>query len=162
MPFSIRPFHHFPMHSSVTYNAGPFLKLPLAYALGFGSLITLLVLSSEPVYAKWVSFEKSDEEGKTAYVDKGTIRRKGDQVKMWHLFVFNTAQTDGGLSFLSITVQTEWDCAEERHRSLAFIRYSGNMRRGKMVNMESIPNIWEPVAPDSLGQRMLKVACGKK
>ena len=26
MPFSICPYHRFPMHCSVTYHAGPFLK----------------------------------------------------------------------------------------------------------------------------------------
>jgi hypothetical protein len=36
MPFSIRPLRH----------------LPLTYLLGFGSLITLLVLSSGPAYAE--------------------------------------------------------------------------------------------------------------
>ena len=162
MPFTLRPYGRFPEPCSVAYNAGPFLKPPLAHFLGFWLLITLLVLSSGPVYAKWVSFEKSDEEGMTVYVDKDIIRRKGDLVKMWHLFNFNTVQTEGGLSFLSITVQTEWDCAEERHRPLAFIRYSGLMGSGKMVNTVSLANIWEPVAPDTLGQCMFKVACGKK
>ena len=28
MPFSIRPYRRFPVLCSVTYNAGPFLKLP--------------------------------------------------------------------------------------------------------------------------------------
>jgi len=31
MPFSIRPSRRFPVHCVVTYHAGPFLKLPLAY-----------------------------------------------------------------------------------------------------------------------------------
>jgi hypothetical protein len=48
MPFSIRPFRHLPVQCSVRCHAGPFLQLPLAFLLGFGSLITLL-LSSGPV-----------------------------------------------------------------------------------------------------------------
>jgi hypothetical protein len=48
MPFTLRPFRRFPAHCAVTYDAGPFLKLPLAYFLGFGSLVTVLVLSSGP------------------------------------------------------------------------------------------------------------------
>ena len=28
MPFSIRPFRRFPVRCAVTYNAGPFIKLP--------------------------------------------------------------------------------------------------------------------------------------
>jgi hypothetical protein len=31
MPFTIRPFPRLPVQSAVTYYAGPFLKLPLAY-----------------------------------------------------------------------------------------------------------------------------------
>ena len=51
MPFSIRPFRRFAVHCTVTYNAEPFVKLPLAYVLGFVALITLLLLSSRPTYA---------------------------------------------------------------------------------------------------------------
>ena len=35
MPFSIRPFRHFPVQGSVTYLAGPFIKLPIASFFGF-------------------------------------------------------------------------------------------------------------------------------
>ena len=35
MPFSIRPSRRFPVQCFVTYNAGPFLKLPMASCLGF-------------------------------------------------------------------------------------------------------------------------------
>ena len=37
MPFSIRPCRRFPVHCAVMYNAGIFLKLPLASSSGFGS-----------------------------------------------------------------------------------------------------------------------------
>ena len=46
MPFSIRSYR----------------RLPLIYVLGFGSLITLLVLSSGPAYAEWVVLGSSDSE----------------------------------------------------------------------------------------------------
>jgi hypothetical protein len=35
-----RPFRRFPVCCPVTYHAGPFLKLPLAYISGFGSQVT--------------------------------------------------------------------------------------------------------------------------
>ena len=60
MPFLIRPHRRFPVQCAVAYNAGPVLKLPLASCLGFGSLITLLVLSSGPAYAEWVDVGASD------------------------------------------------------------------------------------------------------
>ena len=89
MPFSIRPFPRLRLHCSVTYNARPFLKLPLASLFGFGSLITLLFLSSVPAYARWVAVGESNS-GATVYVDPDTIRRKGDLVKLWVLGDFNT------------------------------------------------------------------------
>ena len=74
MPFTIRPFHRFPVHCAVTYNAGLFLKLPLAYCSGFWSphggirmkrllVITLLLLSNGPVYAEWVPVGGNDQAG---------------------------------------------------------------------------------------------------
>jgi hypothetical protein len=44
-------------------------------------LIIFLILSSEPVYAKWVSVSANNP-GETMYVDPGTIRRgrHGDDV----------------------------------------------------------------------------------
>ena len=58
MPLILRPFRRFPVHCTVTYNAGPFLKL-LTYFLGFGMLLTLLV-SSGPACAEWMSLGASD------------------------------------------------------------------------------------------------------
>jgi hypothetical protein len=37
MPFTLRPFHRFPVQCHMTNNAGPFLTLPLASCSGFGS-----------------------------------------------------------------------------------------------------------------------------
>ena len=70
MPCSIRPYRRFPVHCAVTYKAGPFLKLRLAYCLGFWSahtgvmkrliVITLLFLSSAPGQAEWVPLPMPD------------------------------------------------------------------------------------------------------
>ena len=38
MPFHDSPHRRLPVDCTVTYNAGPFLKLRLAYCLGFGQL----------------------------------------------------------------------------------------------------------------------------
>ena len=114
MPFTIRPYRRFPVPYSVTCNAGPSLKLPLAHSWGFWLLITLLVLSSGSVHAEWVAIEKNNELAgiMTVYVDPDTIRRKGNLVKMWQLIDFKTMQ--GGRSpsrFSSTKIQKEFDCA---------------------------------------------------
>ena len=98
MPFTLRSSRRFPVHCAVTYHAGLFRKLPLAYFLGFGSLITLLVLNSGPAYAEWVSIDANNQRGRTVYTDPDTIRLKGDVVTMWSLHDYKTIQTMGSTS----------------------------------------------------------------
>ena len=63
MPFTFRPYRRFPVQGSVTDNADPFLTLSPAYFSAFWSLITLLFLSSAPVYAEWVPVDGDDQAG---------------------------------------------------------------------------------------------------
>ena len=162
MPFSIRPFPRFPVHCPVTDNAGPFVKLLLGYLLGFWLLITLLVLSSGPAYAEWVSIGANKQKGMTVYVNPDTIRLKGDVVKMWSLNDYKTIQTGPSASYLSYKVQSEYDCAEERIRKLSATFFSGNMGGGNVVYVQSNEGKWQPVEPGSLGQNEWDVACDKE
>ena len=152
MPFSIRPYRRLPV---------PFLKLPLAYVLGFGSLTTLLMLSSGPVYAEWVEVGGNEEAGVTVYADPGTIRRKGNRVKMWDLFDHKTTQNIGVGLFMSRKDQHEYDCTKERYRLLAFTQFSGNMGSGTVGYSSSGEVQWIPAQPGSLDQSLWKLACGK-
>ena len=162
MPFSIRLFRRFPMQCPVSYNAGPFFKLPLGYFFGFGSLIMLVLLSSGPVSAEWVSVSVLDQAGVTIYVDSDTIHRKGDRVQMWELIDYRTKQTVAGTSYLSAKLQREYDCIGEVHRTLALTELSGNMGTGTVLRSNSDAQKWEPVDPGSIAKRLWKVACKKK
>ena len=154
-------FRRFPAPTAVTYNTSPFLKLPLAYVLGFGALITLLMLNPGPVYAEWVAIGSSESlGGYTVYVDPDTIRRKGDLVKVWALTDYTTRQTVADRSFLSSKAQNEFDCAEERQRELAVTWFSGKMGNGNGVWNNSDETNWRPVAPGSVGDGVWKFACG--
>ena len=94
MPVVLRPFRRFPLQCPVTYNAGPFLTLPLTYVSGIWSLITLLFLSSVPAYAEWVAVEKHYllPGLQTLYVDPNTICREGNLVTTWQLIDFKWMQ----------------------------------------------------------------------
>jgi hypothetical protein len=147
MPFSIRSLR----------------RLPQTYFSGFMSLITLLVLSSSPVYAEWVAVSVDAADiGMTVYMDPDTIRHKGDLVKGWLLYDFKTAQTKTYGAFLSFKALSEFDCTEERTRQLAVTHFSGNMGRGKVVYTDSDQGKWHPVAPESIGQTVWKAACDEK
>jgi hypothetical protein len=45
----------------------------------------LILLSSEPAYAEWKEFIKSEQGHATYYIDTESIRRKGNLVKIWVL-----------------------------------------------------------------------------
>jgi hypothetical protein len=163
MPFVLRPFRRFSVQCAITYNAGPFLKLTLAYFSGFWILITLLLLSSGSAYAEWVSIGSSESGGGyTVYVNPDTIRRKGDLVKMWILLDYKTIQTVAGTSHLSVRSQHQYDCAEDRHRRLAYTFFSGNMGSGTVVYSNPDEGKWEPVASDSVAEGLWKIACDRK
>jgi hypothetical protein len=124
--------------------------------------LTLLVLSSGPACAEWVKVSDSDEIGKTVYVDPTKIRRNSNLAKMWQFYDYKTVQTVGGVRFLSAKEQWEFDCAEDRSRVLALKEYSGNMGSGTVVYTNSQVGKWLPVMPDSIGQTVWNVACGKQ
>jgi hypothetical protein len=153
MPFSMRPFLHFPVS---------FLNLPLAYILGFCSLIILLLLSSGSGYAEWGVVSTNEEAGMTIYMDPDTYRRKEDLVEVWLLYDFKTPQTFRAKTFLSFKSQTEYDCTEERVRYLMTTYFLGNMGNHRVVYNEADEGKWDPVQPDSVDHTLWKVACGKQ
>ena len=168
MAFSIRPYRRFPVQCAVSYDPRPFLKLPLAYLLGFWLLITLLFLNSVPAYAKWVAVEETYPGLRTVYVDPDTIRREGNLVTLWLLMDFKWMQGNAGMGhfgldpsrFLSTKTQMQFDCAEKRLRLLAFTEFSRNMGTGIPADGYVDTGNWVPVKPDSMNQALWEVACG--
>ena len=164
MPLMIHPCRRVPVPCSVTYKTGPFLKLPLAYLSGFWLLITLLVLSSGPVYAEWVAVEKSYYVPglQTVYIDPNTIRRDGHLVTLWQLTDYKWMQ--GGPRspnrFFSTKTHKQLDCVEKRLRLLAFTEFSRHMGTGIPADGYVDKGNWVPVKPDSMNQALWEVACG--
>jgi hypothetical protein len=161
MPLTIGLDLRVPAPCSATSNTGPFLKLPLAYVVGFCVLITLLVLSSGPVYAAWELVSGDDTAKLTVYVDRDTIQRKGNLAKMWQMYDYKAVQTVAGDSLLSIQRHNEYDCTGERTRMLAYTWFSSNMGKGRVVYKTADEQPWEPVVPRSINQSLWKVACSK-
>ena len=124
-------------------------------------LFTLLVLNSGAAYAEWVKVSDRDEAGKTVYVDPATIRRNSNLVKMWQFYDYTTVQTVGGVRFLSNKEEWEFDCVEERSRSLGLKEFSGNMGSGTVVYTNSQVGKWLRVVPGSIGHTVWKVVCKK-
>jgi hypothetical protein len=124
-------------------------------------LITLLMLSSGPAYAEWMSLGSS-ESGTTVYADPSTMRHEGDLVKMLVLFDFKSKQTKADISYLSAQAQMEYDCAEQRFEGHAVLYFSGNMGNGQLLDRSSGKGRWLRISPGRLDYDLWKLACGKK
>ena len=125
-------------------------------------VIALLVLTSGPAFAEWVKVGGNEEAGVTVYVDPDAIRRKANLVRVLHLNDFKTVQIENGVSYLSVKVQHQFDCAKDLERILALTKFSGNMGSGKVVYKDSEKRKWKPFPPGSVTHDLGKIACSKK
>jgi len=96
------------------------------------------------------------------YVDPDSIRRKENLAKMWQLYDYKTVQTVAGDSLLSMKRFNEYDCTEERTRTLGYTWFSGNMGSGNVVYSTTEVQQWEPVVSRTINHTLWKVACSKK
>ena len=125
----------------------------------------MLLVTAGAASAEWTFVGDTGDGGDDFihYVDRATIRRNGNLVKMWDLKDYKTPQkSSGGDSYLSIKSQSEYDCKEEQMRMLALLLFSGKMGSGKVVYSTSEASMqWQPISPVSIGETLWKVACGK-
>lgn len=125
--------------------------------------LLLLLMVSTNVMAEWIEVGSNDDVGLTVYADFGTIKRKGHKVKMWKLYDYKTVQKSVDDRFLSSTSRDEYDCEEETIVLLDWHWYSGNMINGEIVHSNTnIKEETQSVIPESMGETLFKIVCGKK
>ena len=115
--------------------------------------VTLLVLWSGPAFGDWVPLGGDPKAGLTIYAD---TRTKSDPAKpktVLILYDFKTGQGKGeDGSYLSVMVQREYDCAQERRRLLDITHYAEPMGTGEVVLTNRFsPPPWVPVTPLQAG-----------
>ena len=127
-------------------------------------VVLLLLMFSTNVLAEWTRVAWNDE--MIVYVDIGTIKKKGNKVKIWRLFDFKSAQisaVDNTSKFLSSLAHNEYECEEETGRQLDFYWYSGNMKSGDVVYLlTNINDEATSIMPESIDETLFKIACGNK
>lgn len=125
-------------------------------------LMILLAVVSSSAMAEW-GLISGDADG-NVFTDSATIRRVDNKVKMWRLVDYKIAQDFGfgDIQYMSIMIQDEYDCKEEQLRKLYSAAYSENMGRGKVVVSSDKLGEWAPTPPGSMGEELLKFACGKR
>jgi hypothetical protein len=125
-------------------------------------LLVLLIANSSSAMAEWAPFGSSGDDNTTIYVDSSTIRRAGYMVKMWVMYDQMRLNTHFAKPFMSMKMQSEYDCEGERLRTLYQSQLSGNMGDGRVVYMNSKPSEWRPFSPGSIDEGLWKYACGRK
>ena len=119
----------------------------------------MLLVTATAASAEWTVIDENEQV--TVYVDRATIRRNGNFVKIWSMADFKKMSIIGDISIASTITQSESDCKEEKLRVLAITFYTGRMGKESGVFTHSDVGKWAPHPPGSNGEILWKVACGK-
>lgn len=126
-------------------------------------LALVLAVVSSGVLAGWVELGANESGDATVYVDPSTIRKTIGAVKMWSLTDFKKPMLLAkSAPYLSLKLQTEYDCKNEQTRTLYASLHSQHQGRGEVVNTSNTVDPWEPVPPGSTVETLWKFVCGTK
>ena len=121
-------------------------------------LLTLLasLLFTGSAWAEWVKVAQSDNFDK--YIDPAPIRKDGNFVRFWEINDLKTRSTEGELSR---RMRYEYDCKQERIKTLSFSFHSEAMGSGTTLISDSNEGEWNHIPPGSISERILKIVCAK-
>jgi hypothetical protein len=110
--------------------------------------------------AEWIAVQEADEF--TAYAERSTLLVLGTTVTMWDLIDLKQAQSSPlGNRYASSLAKSEFDCANDRFRTLYLSLHAEQMAEGAVVEAVWDPARWLPVAPGTLLKVLQQVACGE-
>lgn len=124
------------------------------------TLTAVLALAGSPALAEWSSL--GDVGNAELFVDRATIVRRGELATMWSVSELKAPAAANGVAYVSLKRQDEFDCAGSRSRGLQISAYPLPMGEGKAVATEKGTRTWQPVAPQSVTEALLKIACAKE
>lgn len=122
-------------------------------------LIALCILIASPAWADWLEVAFSDG-GAITHIDPTTIRKEGNFIKVWTMDNLPSARTMGGINNVwSMRSRMEYDCKQERVRSLSISAHSERYARGEILGQENSPTQWMDIPPNSVGTKVLNWVC---
>lgn len=99
--------------------------------------------------AEWYMYGTSESDDKYHYVDVSSIATVGASKRAW----FQMVEADG----TSSTMLVAFRCRSREYGQVSFLSHD---ERGKSTGSQTTPQVkFEPVVPDTVGERMLAVAC---
>jgi len=96
------------------------------------------------------------------FVDTESISREGDRATMWSLTNYASPMEIGNDEHMSSKELIEYDCKDKQHRILVLYWYSDRDAEGDVVYQETAPGTMQPIIEDSVEDRTMEIACGKK
>ncbi len=124
-------------------------------------LTVLSMLAAAPAWAEWVKVSESDLA--VWYLDPATIRKDGSLRRVWRIKDHHKHQvsSDGIASYRNLD---EYDCKDERFRTIVWSAHSGPMATG--VILQSSDNnpyggTWIYIPPATIEAGWLKFVCSR-
>jgi len=119
-------------------------------------LLATLVLTGS-AWAEWVKVAENDIAD--YYIDPASIRKDGNLRKVWQIQNLKQQDKEGGE--LSRRSRDEFDCKQERYRTLSVSEHSGPMASSTTLSSSEGPFRWREIPPGAIGETVLKIVCAK-
>lgn len=121
-------------------------------------LLGVLMISDGLAYAGWEAVAVSDT-GMTVYIDRTTIQRDTYVVTMSVLHDYRVPERLSSGSFLSFTARQQYDCGEQRSRTLGAVVFTEHMGNGAVLYSGMGDDTWQPVTPMSINHALWQTVC---
>ncbi len=127
-------------------------------------LFVLLLMVCSVSWAGWERVGSHDVG--VVYADRATIRKKGNFIEMWRMENYFEIQVNSeGKKYKSSKIFDRFDCNNETYGIVSFSQHSGEYGRGETVfsytpKKNEIQD--DPISPESIGESLWQVACGRK
>ncbi|MDB5808546.1 MAG: uncharacterized protein JWN94_668 [Betaproteobacteria bacterium] len=96
----------------------------------------------------------------TSYADPATIKKQGAMATMWAMYDYKAPQTaEAGKKYLSIKLNYEFDCKDERVRLLSAVSFAEARAKGNQVTESNLRSPSARVEAETVNARLLAYAC---
>jgi hypothetical protein len=119
-------------------------------------LTLLLAAMSTGALAEWVKVAETKID--FLYFDPTTIRNNGNMRRVWELQDLKQGTQTG---IMSVRALSEYDCKEERFRTLSVTTHSEPMAVGRALDSGDLSGKWHDVPPSSIVSVVFKAVCAK-
>jgi hypothetical protein len=120
-------------------------------------LLLITMLLSQPVWAEWIPLAETSSG--IHYVDPLSVRKTPNGRRMWTLLDHDLSKKGVKGPFPSEASLMEFDCTNERSRTLQSALYSRPLGRGEVLSTHNIPSQWLVASPGALAGALLDLAC---